>query len=178
MDSQRARSILGVDEFATADEILAVRRRLALRNHPDRGGDPRSMVEINRATEVLLDFLSSGSQGALDSVFVVEVDHGIDVDHPSFVIDVLPVEAFEYVSLAAHVLGQVIDEEPPYSIELLLASLPDAWCRLDIVPDAGSSTVSISARGVVASDLVESWVDTINELVVQSAVTAEEPPPS
>ena len=137
------------------------------------------MAEINRATEVLLETLSRRSfDPDVPEVVVGDRAEGFDVDHPSFVIDVLPVDAFEYVALAAHVLGQVIDEEPPYSIELLLASLPDAWCRLDIVPDAGSSTISISTRGVVASDLVGTWVDTINELASSSAFKNEEPPPS
>lgn len=145
------------------------------------------MAEINRATEVLLETLSRRSfdpdvpevvVGDRAEGFDVRYDEGFDVDRPSFVIDVLPVDAFEYVALAAHVLGQVIDEEPPYSIELLLASLPDAWCRLDIVPDAGSSTISISTRGVVASDLVGTWVDTINELASSSAFKNEELPPS
>lgn len=41
--------ILGVSESATAAEIGAARRKLAERHHPDRGGDPQKMSEINRA---------------------------------------------------------------------------------------------------------------------------------
>jgi len=41
--------VLGVPENAPPDEIQRVYRTLAAFNHPDRGGDSKTMAEINRA---------------------------------------------------------------------------------------------------------------------------------
>lgn len=43
--------VLGVQSGASLEEIKAAYRRLASLNHPDRGGDPARMTEINRAFE-------------------------------------------------------------------------------------------------------------------------------
>ena len=46
-------SILGVGETASQDEIERRFKRLALRHHPDRGGDAEEMKAINEAYRVL-----------------------------------------------------------------------------------------------------------------------------
>ena len=46
---------LGVDKKATADEIKKAYRKLALKCHPDKGGDPEKFKEIGAAYEVLSD---------------------------------------------------------------------------------------------------------------------------
>lgn len=43
--------VLGLAKTATADEINTAHRRLAMQNHPDRGGDHQRMAEINAARE-------------------------------------------------------------------------------------------------------------------------------
>lgn len=54
-DSTRYYEILGVPVTATADEIKKAHRKLALKHHPDKGGDPDSFKEINEAYDVLKD---------------------------------------------------------------------------------------------------------------------------
>jgi hypothetical protein len=170
--------LLGLHETASIDEVHAARRRLALRFHPDVGGDEDDMVRVNRAVEVVIAGLNNGlndgpnvpSPTPPTNVSSTRVsDRGETrrwrVDRPSFVVDVLPVEAFEWLLLAARVLGEVVDDDPPYALEVLLDSRVDRWCRLEIVPDAGSSTVSIVVENVDPEDLVALWVNTINELV-------------
>lgn len=46
---------LGIEPTATAAEIKAAWRALCAQHHPDRGGDPAAMAEINAAYEVLSD---------------------------------------------------------------------------------------------------------------------------
>ena len=47
--------ILGLDKSASNDEIKKAYRRLAVKNHPDQGGDEAKFKEINEAYEVLKD---------------------------------------------------------------------------------------------------------------------------
>ncbi len=166
--------LLGLDETASIDDVHAARRHLALRFHPDVGGDTQDMVRVNRAVEVVIAGLNAGLNDppltTPTTAMPTRVSDRVDprrwrVDRPSFVIDVLPVEAFEWLLLAARVLGEVVDDDPPYALDVLLDSRVDRWCRLEIVPDAGSSTVSIVVENVDPEDLVALWVNTINELV-------------
>jgi len=46
---------LGVDKKATFDEIKKAFRKLALKHHPDRGGDKDKFQELQNAYEVLTD---------------------------------------------------------------------------------------------------------------------------
>ena len=48
-------SILGVNRNASPDEIKKAYRKLAMKNHPDRGGDDRKFAQINEAYETLSD---------------------------------------------------------------------------------------------------------------------------
>lgn len=41
--------VLGVDRDAHVDTIRTAYRELSMRHHPDRGGDPQRMAELNRA---------------------------------------------------------------------------------------------------------------------------------
>lgn len=47
--------ILGVNEQASQDEIKAAYKKLAMKNHPDRGGDTKKFQEISEAYDTLSD---------------------------------------------------------------------------------------------------------------------------
>lgn len=46
--------VLGVSPSASREEILAAHRRLTLEHHPDKGGSPEKMAEINAARDAAL----------------------------------------------------------------------------------------------------------------------------
>jgi len=91
-------------------------------------------------------------------------------DVPSFTVEALPAEAFEGLLIAAAELGEITDDEPPYDLRLLLAPPLTCWCQLDVVPDAGASTVSVSiaaAEGQPLPGLVDvrnAWIEALNGL--------------
>lgn len=47
--------ILGVNENSSQDEIKAAYKKLAMKNHPDRGGDTKKFQEISQAYDTLSD---------------------------------------------------------------------------------------------------------------------------
>jgi hypothetical protein len=95
-------------------------------------------------------------------------------DVASFVVEALPVEAFEGLLIATAWMGDLIDDDPPYRLEATLHDPIRCWCRLEVVPDAGSSTVSLTvgpvdSQGGIAStpnveDVRDVWVDTLNQI--------------
>jgi hypothetical protein len=89
---------------------------------------------------------------------------------PSFTIDVLPVEAFEALLVVTSWMGDVLVDEPPYLLETLLHDPALCWCRLDLVPDAGATTVSLTVAGVDGEPtpdpeaVRDEWVANLNRL--------------
>lgn len=53
VDSNKYYELLGVDKKATTEEIRKAFRKKALKEHPDKGGDPEKFKEISAAYEVL-----------------------------------------------------------------------------------------------------------------------------
>lgn len=161
--------LLGVNRESTPHEIVAARRILAREFHPDRGGDPQHMALINLAFDTIMTSRAEPliELSQVDEIPICAPDHSsrFVVDRPSFTINALPVVAYEVVLLAARVLGDVSSDEPPYLLEVQLEDPPLTWCQLEIVPDAGSSTVSfIVDREVNTLEIRDLWVRTINEI--------------
>ena len=64
-------------------------------------------------------------------------------DSPSFVVDVAPPQAHEALLIVAASIGEVIVTNPPHMIECLLDEPFRCWCRLDLVPEGKSTSVSL-----------------------------------
>ena len=81
----------------------------------------------------------------------------------------MPARAFEALLLAAGDLGDVADDDPPYVLWVRIAA-PACWCRLDVVPDAGASSVSLALGSTGDGppppiDLIRNlWIDRLNDL--------------
>lgn len=166
------------------DEIDAARRALAKRVHPDVGGSLAEMQRINAAADEAarrvgtVSPLSPVSPGSPVSPSTEAPPRRTEPlrprfgrrDHPSFTIEALPAEAFEGLLIVGGWLGDVIDDEPPYGLEVALGPPLSCWCRLDVVPDAGACTVSLmvaSEPGGAAPDLDvvrDAWIAGLNQL--------------
>jgi hypothetical protein len=92
-------------------------------------------------------------------------------DFPSFTIDALPAEAFEALLVVASWIGELVVDDPPYLLEAQLDDPVPCWCRLELVPDAGGSTVSLTVvfdglpqEGVDAETVRDTWVANLNRL--------------
>jgi hypothetical protein len=186
-------AVLGLSADATLEQVEAARRTLAKSAHPDLGGSVAAMQGINAAADeaVRILALASGSPGrASDEARSGRTPapstappapppggaatfHGPRFarrDHPSFTIEALPAEAFEGLLIVATWLGEVIDDDPPYALEVAMTHPHQGWCRLDVVPDAGSSTVSLIVAGEPGMsppdlDAVrDAWIDGLNQL--------------
>ena len=165
---------LGLAPGASAEEIRSRFRELALVHHPDRGGDARVMAGLLLAYRAAL-----GAKGAEDAPSLPrpprrgrgDARARRERDVASFTIDALPVDAFEGLRLAAASLGDIADEEPPYAIEFLVRAIEflvregDAlWCRCELFPDAGSTTVAVTVAPAGDEPLVR--VDGMRDLLV------------
>jgi len=184
--------LLGLSPLANDEEVHAARRRVAFDVHPDRGGSTAAMAQVNGAFVAIMkarrtektnqghdtvaadsastSASSSASPSSATSRSSRRSSAPLSTDFPSFTIDVLPVEAFEYLLLAGQELGDIVDSDPPYLLETLLNVGPrDVWCRLEIVPDAGSSTISLMCEsvpelGVSAESCRDLWVAAVNAM--------------
>ena len=160
-------SVLGVGRDATLDEVRSARRKLASEFHPDHGGDAATMGAINIAYEEVVAQLA---QPAPVPIPVAARYTGVQHDAPSFTIDTLPAEAFEALLIVTSWMGEVLVDDPPYVLEVHLSEPSPCWCRLDLVPDAGASTVTLtvaSIDGVPAPDVEavrDLWVANLNRL--------------
>jgi curved DNA-binding protein CbpA len=173
-------AVLGVAPDASAEELRAARRRLALLLHPDRiGGDAEAMRQLNTAFDLAMaERLRLGHENGGG------VNHTPDQrarrpraamsrvvhDVASFTIEALPAEAFEALLVVTTWLGEVLVDDPPYQLDVALEDPYACWCRLDLLPDAGATTVSLTLAGIGANpppdlDAVRDlWVANLNQL--------------
>lgn len=164
---------LGLAADATAEEVRAARRTLAKDLHPDRGGDATAMQRVNTAAAEALRAIREAASGVPQSAPEPEVAPewaGVGYDVPSFTVEALPVDTFHALLVVAGAgLGTVTDEDPPYRLDVEMAGPSRTWCRLEIVPDAGASTVSLAASAEQGHPLSiegirDRWVDALNRL--------------
>jgi len=167
-------AVLGVDPGVDADAIHEARRALAKVRHPDAGGSVAAMQELNAAVDAALADAAARSgatsrQSPRPPRPPSPPGGGVRQDHPSFTIEALPAEAFEGLLVVAAELGDLIDDDPPYLLEVSMAT-PPAWCRLELVPDAGATTVSITTARTPGHptpdvyDVRDVWIDALNRL--------------
>jgi len=171
-------AVLGVGPDATLDEVRVARRRLAAQFHPDHGGDAARMGEINAAFEAVVARLTNRSAPAPVSAPIPQPAaapprrryQDVQYDAPSFTIDLLPVEAFEALLVVTAWMGELLVDDPPYLLEVHLTDPSPCWCRLDLVPDAGGSTVTLTVAAIGETpapdvELVrDEWVANLNRL--------------
>nr|AZL94405.1 DJP1-like protein [Nephromyces sp. MMRI] len=55
VDNNRLYDLLGINKNSSPSEIKKAYRSLAIKHHPDKGGDPEKFKEISQAYEVLND---------------------------------------------------------------------------------------------------------------------------
>ncbi|MET0909314.1 MAG: DnaJ domain-containing protein [Ilumatobacteraceae bacterium] len=177
-----ARRLLGVSPDAGVEDVRAARRRLAKRCHPDvAGGDTETMRQLNEAASIVLHELGAVTEDT-DSPIDPAVRRrwpaprrsptGARVDHDvaSFVIEALPAVAFEALLVVTSWIGEVVVDEPPYQLDVLVLDPLRCWCRLDLVPDAGASTVSLTIAALPdeplpdIDDVRDLWVASLNRL--------------
>jgi hypothetical protein len=184
--------VLGLAPGASVADVQAARRRLAKQAHPDAGGSAAAMQALNAAADAALAELARpnpvrppaptpppGTRAPRpDARWRPRpapgrrhpYSPGVRHDHPSFTIELLPVEAFEALSVVAGELGDVIDDDPPYRLEVALRGELRGWCELTLVPDAGASTVSLAVApepGYPTPDVEQvrdAWVAALNAL--------------
>jgi hypothetical protein len=166
--------VLGLGVDATADDVRVARRELAKRHHPDRGGDPAAMQAVNEAADDALQRITTQigdevqSDPSAPGLIVDEPAGGLSRDVPSFTVEALPAETFEGLLIVTSWLGEVLDDDPPYRLDVHLYEPLDCWCRLDVVPDAGASTVSLTVAGLDGSPapdvlaIRDLWVSNLN----------------
>ena len=179
--------VLGLTRAASVADIRAARKRLALEHHPDVGGDDRSMQTVNEAFEAAVAH-ATGRRPLPDTTSPVTPPsrpartersrrppptqgfRRAQVDEWSFVIESLPAVAFEALVVVAGWMGEVLVDDPPYLLDVHLYEPSECWCRLTLVPDAGSSTVSlvVAPAGAGPAPDVEVvrdlWVAQLNSL--------------
>ena len=196
MSTETPFSRLGLPDDADADAVRDARRRLAKQHHPDRGGDAGRMRSVNAAAAEALrsiDARDAAADGARSAPGDPPAEpsppggpgsgggsvgddagepswSGLAHDMPSFTVEALPVEAFEALLVAAAVLGEVLDDDPPYRLEARLDAPLACWCQIDLVPDAGASTVSLTVAplpGQGRPDVLavrDAWIRELNSL--------------
>jgi hypothetical protein len=189
--------VLGVPWDAPVRQLRDARRRLAKQLHPDCGGDGAAMQSVNAAFETAVAHAtgrrvltrpgeadvstatgddaeaereSSDDGGTAGQRRARRMHYGVQRDDPSFTLNVLPVEAYEVLLVVSATIGESVTDDPPYVLETLIAEPLRCWCRLDLVPDAGGTTVTLTVAraGDTAAphidDVRDLWVAELNQL--------------
>lgn len=167
-------SILGIPSTSSQEEIRQAWREKIRLSHPDVGGSHEQSISINRAFQQALAYVQSERGGQTKKVFDTGMPRRFQRDTSSFTIDVLPVECWHAVEVVAAQSGSILLDEPPYLIEFTLHDSGidgsvDTWCRCEMVPEAGGTTVHVTVGSTRSStvqiEVVRDYlVDCLNEL--------------
>jgi hypothetical protein len=170
-------AVLGVEPGVSVQELRAARRRMAMRLHPDHaGGDADAMRRLNDAFDAAMAALTRPSAPSGGPAYHQpdprprRANSRVVHDVASFTIEALPAEAFEALLVVTSWLGEVLVDDPPYQLDVALEEPYACWCRLDLLPDAGATTVSLTLAGVGAAappdvdDVRDLWVANLNQL--------------
>jgi hypothetical protein len=136
--------VLSVNRTASSKDLRQAWRQKARLAHPDAGGSVAEMQELNEALRKALELVVDTKDLRVVSPVLVRRERDVS----SFTVQVLPAECFEALLIVAGISGAISHEEPPYQLEF---SLHDSdvkgalhgWCRCDLVPEAGATTVSL-----------------------------------
>lgn len=162
--SREAFTRLGLPMHASLDEVRRAWKNEARRLHPDAGGDAVAMQALNAAYDLCRRYVVERDDAPVEEPEVVLRDV------PSFVVEALPVVTFEALLVATSWLGQVLVDEPPYLLEVHLDDPAPCWCRVELVPDAGATTVSLTVAGIEGGDppdaiaVRDRWISVLNSL--------------
>jgi hypothetical protein len=180
-------AVLGVPPTATLEDVRAARRRLAKDAHPDHGGDETRMRELNRAFDLAVKAIlrpEPGPDAPSPSSRTPpapppgparrkHVGRRIEQDVPSFTIDLLPAEAFEALLVVVSWIGEVLVDDPPYLLDAHLHEPEPCWCRIELLPEAGGSTVGLTVAGIDGDD--PPAVDEVRDRLVELLNQLERP---
>jgi len=165
-------AVLGLDDTASPAAVRTARRELAKRHHPDAGGNAEMMRKINQAAGEALQAIANSATatepGARSVSEFNDDPTGVSRDVPSFTVEALPVETFQALLVVSNWIGEVLDDDPPYRLDTHLHEPTPCWCRLELVPDAGASTVSITLANEAGQPVPDiervrdTWIDQLN----------------
>lgn len=162
--------VLGVDESATEQDLRQAWRHLAVRAHPDAGGSHEQMTQLNQALHLcLIQVRERAQQIEPIKKTLRPVRRRIAQEMSSFTVNVLPVECWHALEIVAATCGPTIAAEPPYLLEFFLQDSPlenaiQSWCRCDLVPEAGSTTVHVTVGS--ADELSAPELDNVRDFLV------------
>ena len=181
---------LGLDRTATAEDLRAARRRLALELHPDLGGDGTRMQRINVAFDRAMTEVGSpadatptrtatapepsapGGTPHTASRFGSAERRSVrgEWEAAAFVVELSVPEAFDALLVVTSWIGELASDEPPDALDVLLAEPSPCWCRLELLPEGRATSVSMlvaAAADEPAPPLVEvrdTWIAHLNQL--------------
>lgn len=177
--------VLGLAPGATVEEVRAARRRLAKELHPDRHPDDplaaSHMRDVNHAASIAAEIARTGApvasaarQPSETTADAPENATGggprrvrvMATDLSSFVVECPRAEAFERLYIVAHWIGEPIEADPPAVLELRLDEPTECWCRLDLVPEAGASMVSVTVGAIEGAPWPPPSTDAVRDLLV------------
>lgn len=142
-------TVLGIPGFSSEQEIRTAWRDKLRATHPDAGGSHEDAIRVNQALVDALDLTRKRSEKDNAKTTDTRGLHRSVRDVSSFTIDVLPVDCWHAIELVAGQCGSILVDEPPYLIEFTMhdSGIDDSaylWCRCEMVPEAGATTVHIT----------------------------------